>query len=122
MVFSLTDQDSFNALDAWLEDFQTLAIPNAPVILVGNKTDLKTERTVSDGEARSYAERHNLDYFETSALDATFVEDAFVRLAYRIQEKVTKGEIQGRVLSPPPPQQQVVNKNTNNNSCTNCFH
>ncbi|OHT15573.1 Ras-related protein Rab11D [Tritrichomonas foetus] len=103
LVFSLTDRKSFEALDDWLNDLQSLCIPNAVILLVGNKVDLKDDRVISNEEANMFASRHNLDYYETSALEATNIEDSFVRLASSINEKVTNGEIQGAFQAAAPP-------------------
>jgi GTPase SAR1 family protein len=43
-------------------------------MLIGNKSDLKHNRSVRTEEARTYAEQNSLMYLETSALDNTNVE------------------------------------------------
>jgi GTPase SAR1 family protein len=54
---------------------------NAPegtkVVLVGNKCDLIQQRIVDSAEARTFAEKNNLKYVETSAKDGSGVQDAF---------------------------------------------
>lgn len=46
-------------------------------MLVGNKSDLRHLRAVPTDEARAFAERNELSFIETSALDSTNVETAF---------------------------------------------
>uniref|UniRef100_A0A2K6JV49 RAB11B, member RAS oncogene family n=1 Tax=Rhinopithecus bieti TaxID=61621 RepID=A0A2K6JV49_RHIBE len=46
-------------------------------MLVGNKSDLRHLRAVPTDEARAFAEKNNLSFIETSALDSTNVEEAF---------------------------------------------
>jgi small GTP-binding protein len=94
LVFAQNDQQSFDDLSVWLTDIQTLCTPNAVVLLVGNKSDLTDERVVVTSEAEAFALRHGLDYFETSALNAHNVVEAFVRLAGKLHERIKKGEIQ----------------------------
>jgi len=48
-------------------------------MLVGNKSDLKHLREVKTEEASMFAKKNNLAFIETSALDATNVENAFTR-------------------------------------------
>jgi len=48
-------------------------------MLVGNKSDLKHLREVKTEEASMFAEKNNLVFIETSALDATNVENVFTR-------------------------------------------
>ena len=49
-------------------------------MLVGNKSDLKSMRQVKQEEASRFAEENNIAFIETSALDSTNVDLAFVRL------------------------------------------
>ena len=114
LVFSLTDQKSFDALDDWLNDLQSLCAPNASIMLFGNKLDLKDERVISQEEANLFASRHDLEYIETSALDSTNIKESFTRLASQIHEKIIKGEIQGSFQSAAPP--VVLNKTPSENS------
>jgi hypothetical protein len=68
---------------------------------------------ISDSQAREYAGRHEIDYIETSAKDGTGVEDAFVRLAARISEKVSRGEISAQITpKPDAPYVPVMKKKT----------
>ena len=120
LVFSFTDQGSFDELDSWLNDLQVLSVPNAVILLVGNKTDLVDSRRVSSGDAESYAERNGIEFIETSALAASNVTEAFVRLATRIHEKVKKGELQSPTLQTKTTlslQNGQNNKNASGGSC-----
>lgn len=49
-------------------------------MLVGNKLDLHHAREISREEASNYAKRANIVYMETSALDATGVDDSFSKI------------------------------------------
>lgn len=53
-------------------------------MLLGNKCDLKGQREVSQEEASLFAEKHNMAFMETSALDSTNVEISFQRLISEI--------------------------------------
>ena len=44
---------------------------------VGNKSDLRHLRAVPTEESKAFAEKNNLSFIETSALDSTNVETAF---------------------------------------------
>ena len=44
---------------------------------MGNKSDLRHLRAVPTDEAKAFAEKNNLSFIETSALDSTNVETAF---------------------------------------------
>ena len=47
------------------------------IMLVGNKTDLKTNREVATEEAKKFAQKNDLLYIETSALDGENIKEAF---------------------------------------------
>ena len=47
------------------------------MVLVGNKCDLETERTVSQDEGNELAQEFSIDYIETSALTRHNVDKAF---------------------------------------------
>lgn len=51
-----------------------------PVILVGNKVDLETEREVSSTEGRALAEEWGCPFMETSAKSKTMVDELFAEI------------------------------------------
>jgi len=51
---------------------------------LGNKRDLRHLRAVTESEASWYAEENGLSFIETSALDNTNVEKAFMDILHRI--------------------------------------
>merc|ERR1711959_880407 len=63
-------------------------------MLVGNKSDLCHKRQVSTEDAMSFAEANGLAFIETSALDASGVEEAFSQILteiYRLMSRKTMG-------------------------------
>lgn len=46
-------------------------------MLVGNKSDLRHLRSVQTEDAKAFCEKEGLSFIETSALEATNVEEAF---------------------------------------------
>ena len=54
---------------------------NFPFILMGNKVDKADDRKVEMGEAKEWTGANgNMPYFETSAMNNTSVDEAFVTL------------------------------------------
>lgn len=70
-------------------------------MLVGNKTDLRHLRTVSTEEATEFAEKNNLAFIETSALDSTGVDTAFQQLLTEIYKIVSRKTME------PKPQEKL---------------
>jgi small GTP-binding protein len=87
LVYDITSLTSFDSLMDWLPDLQALALPNAYILLVGNKVDLEAERTVAPGVVREFAEMHGLETVETSAFNGKGVTEAFARLAFEVHAR-----------------------------------
>lgn len=51
-----------------------------PVILVGNKVDLESEREVSSSEGQALAEEWGCPFMETSAKSKTMVDELFAEI------------------------------------------
>ncbi|CAF0819583.1 unnamed protein product [Rotaria sordida] len=77
-VFDLTKPESFDHITVWIEELHRHTPPDLPIVLVGNKSDLVDQRKVSRQQATALAEQLNISYMETSALNASNVEQAFI--------------------------------------------
>lgn len=78
LVFDVKDRVSFDELDKWVKEANESASPHEiSFVLVGNKTDVEETqpRVVSTQEAKDFARRFGMDYFETSAKTGQHVED-----------------------------------------------
>lgn len=62
LVYDITDRQSFQDIENWLEEIQKHASPNVAKLLVGNKCDLENERAVSVQEGREYAESLGMNF------------------------------------------------------------
>ena len=67
LVYDVTQKSTFLALDSWFEKIQEKCIKDVKILLIGNKTDLKSERQVSTEEGINYAKRKGLFFIEASA-------------------------------------------------------
>lgn len=59
-------------------------------MLIGNKTDLEDQRAVPTEDAKEFAQKEGLFFLETSAMEATNVEDAFLTVLTEIFNIVNK--------------------------------
>jgi small GTP-binding protein len=117
LVFAVNDLASFQEVDRWREEVLKFAPPGVALILVGNKSDLRSDREVTETQAREYAEQHHLEYIETSAKCGTGVRELFDALVRRIGEKRASGELDLNYVAPQanPPQ------GTSEESPSNCY-
>lgn len=91
LVYDITRRDTFNHLTRWLEEAKQNSNPNMVIMLIGNKSDLDHRRAVSTKEGEQFAEENGLIFLETSAKTAANVEQAFIKTAEKIYEKILSG-------------------------------
>ncbi|OLY85632.1 Ras-like protein rasC [Smittium mucronatum] len=85
IVFSVTSKSSFEEAKQFREQIFNAKHKKAfPIILVGNKTDLKKDRVVSKADAAALAKTWKVPYFETSAKDRINVDQSFYGLVKEI--------------------------------------
>lgn len=112
LVFDLTERKTFEDLDRWLQDVHTLCDPNAVVTLIGNKSDLTANRTITESEVESFAKLQQLTYLETSALGGTNIQEAFQRTASAVYRQSKKPS-----PSPPNPSPNLDDNNGKKKCC-----
>lgn len=90
LVYDMTKRQSFDHIARWLDELRGHADKNIVIMLIGNKCDLASLRAVPIEDAKEFAERENLFFMETSALDSTNVETAFLTVLTEIYRTVSK--------------------------------
>ncbi|MBN2155395.1 MAG: GTP-binding protein [Candidatus Lokiarchaeota archaeon] len=85
LVFDKTNKKSYENLEKWVRSFRDLR-GGKPMLLIGNKLDLKEFIVIDDETAESYSKSHDLDYISTSAKTGEKVETAFTSLIKKIIE------------------------------------
>ena len=76
-VYDITSKDSFNNISKWVDEVK-IQNKDAKFLLVGNKYDLAEERrTVTEEEAKQYAENNGMKFFEVSAKTGDGINDMF---------------------------------------------
>ena len=92
-MYDITKKASFEHCTRWLDELRAHADANIFVMLVGNKADLSSHRTVATEEATEFAEKNDVAFLETSALDSVNVEQAFTQVLTEIYRIVSKRAI-----------------------------
>lgn len=88
IVFDLTDLESFENIKQWILEINRYSCNNVNKILIGNKSDLRSQRMISYEEAKEYAEQQGMEYFETSAKNANNIDKVFYTIASNIKERM----------------------------------
>ncbi|KAF7732757.1 Ras- protein Rab-2A [Apophysomyces ossiformis] len=86
-------RETFEHIPTWLADVRQHANPHTTIMLIGNKCDLdKRKRQVTQEEAERFAKENDIPLFlETSAKSAENVDEAFVKTAENVYEKIEAG-------------------------------
>ncbi|KAL8127491.1 ras-related protein Rab11D [Apium graveolens] len=90
LVYDITKRQTFDHIPRWLEELRGHADKNIVIILLGNKNDLEDQRAVPTDDAKEFAQKEGLFFLETSALQSTNVEDAFMTVLTGIFNVVNK--------------------------------
>jgi len=88
VVYDITDQVSFNNVKQWLQEIDRYACENVNKLLVGNKSDLTNKRVVDHNTSKEFADSLGIPFLETSAKNATNVEQAFMTMAGEIKNRM----------------------------------
>ncbi|CEH19102.1 gtp-binding protein ypt3 [Ceraceosorus bombacis] len=94
LVYDIAKHPTYVNVSRWLKELRDHADSNIVIMLVGNKSDLRHLRAVPTEEAKAFAQENNLSFIETSALDASNVEQAFQNILTEIYRIVSNKALQ----------------------------
>ena len=101
VMFDVTTLTSFENVRNWTESIKThlsLEANNIPVIIIGNKIDLK-EREIKTEDANKYCRELGFKYFETSAKTG---ENVDLTVKYLVKEVIKKKQFKINDIIIPP--------------------
>jgi len=125
LVYDIAKHLTYENVERWLRELRDHADANIVIMLVGNKSDLRHLRAVPTDEAKAFAEKNNLSFIETSALDSTNVETAFHNILTEIYRIVSQKQITDSGDSDRPGGSQAITlqptetENRENKKCCN---
>ncbi len=110
VVYDITNTESFQTLDYWVEEIKSNSQELSKMILVGNKCDKEEGRQVKKDEGKNFAKKNNIKFYEVSAKDGTNVDKAFDSLVKDILATYSPIEVSkkrgSKMLSVPMPQEK----------------
>lgn len=86
IVIDRTRESSLSSVKKWYDDIKNSIPKNIPIVLVGNKSDLKAETIINEEDIGKVAEDFGFHYILTSARTGENVNDAFLYIAYSVIE------------------------------------
>ena len=91
-VYDITQKSSFDNLKTWISQSEEIT-DGFKKIIIGNKSDLETERRVPKEALKKFWEERNIKGIEVSAKAGTKITEAFDILTKSIIGNKTKDEI-----------------------------
>eukprot|EP00756_Hemistasia_phaeocysticola_P021272 Hpha_TRINITY_DN15765_c1_g1::TRINITY_DN15765_c1_g1_i4::g.39616::m.39616/K07874/RAB1A; Ras-related protein Rab-1A len=88
IVYDVTDMETFNNVKTWLSEIEKYATDSVNKLLVGNKCDLVVKKAVDYNTAKDFADTLGIPFLETSAKNATNVEQAFMTMSSEIKRRI----------------------------------
>ena len=88
LCFDITNKESFESLESIIQEIGQLGKSDVMLVLVGTKCDLNDERKVSREEIDEFAQKHKLQFYETSAKTGTGVDGMFNAFFYQLIDEL----------------------------------
>ena len=84
IVYDITSQSSFRSAKSWRANVESRLTQKPIYVLVGNKSDLAEQRTVSRDDANEFADNQDMVFAEVSAKTGAGVHTLFEQIADQI--------------------------------------
>ncbi|EGD77558.1 TKL/DICTY4 protein kinase [Salpingoeca rosetta] len=88
VCYDVTDKDSFDNVNYWLQEIDRYAHENVNRLLLGNKIDLEAKKQVDHATAKEFADNVGMPFLEVSAKNNINVEEAFMTVAADIKARM----------------------------------
>ena len=92
LVYDITNRDTFDDLDTWVEDIRNSSPADCVVALVANKSDLDDKRNVTTQEGKNKADQYGFLFNEVSAKTGDNIFVLFGNLSEAILERFEKSK------------------------------
>lgn len=117
LVYDITSRRTFDNIQRWMGNIQSLASTDVEKLVVANKSDMEDRRAVSLEEGMCMAKDYRVDFLETSAKTGVNVAKAFETLTLAILRKSPPRETENPNVSLG---HRLVEHNSSQSSCSWC--
>ena len=101
IVYSIDDEDSFQDINEWVKELKNLSSPDIKIIMIGNKSDLESNREVKYEDGKEVANQYKFDdFFETSAKTGDKVKELFINATRILYEDYLRYSEKSSILDP----------------------
>ena len=105
LVFDISQRNTFNNLENWVNSIKNNSNQKIEVIVVGNKIDIE-KRVVSKNEGIDFANKYNYFYIDASAKNGTNI----ILIFHKITEKILS-----RIKEEEKEEKEISNRQSDNN-------
>ena len=77
VCYDTTDYDTFTNVNKWINEINKYGSKSAILVLCGTKSDLTSNRKVSENEGQEFAQSNNMIFIETSAKNGSNITKLF---------------------------------------------
>lgn len=95
IAYDITSMESFETAKRWVEELSFEKPKEFIKVLVGNKSDLESDRKVEYQKGKEYADSQNLLFFESSAKTGKNITEIFNAIAERVPKEEAKKKTKG---------------------------
>ena len=86
VLYDITNEESFTKLKEWVELIIEECGRHIKILIIGNKSDLESQRAIDKEDAMKYANEEKVQYIECSSKTGENVEKAIIVLSEKILE------------------------------------
>ncbi|KAG2460916.1 RAB37 protein, partial [Polypterus senegalus] len=90
LLYDITSKTSFDNIRAWLTEIHEYAQQDVVIMLLGNKSDMCSERVIKQEEGERLAKEYGVPFMETSAKTGVNVELAFLAIAKELKQRAVQ--------------------------------
>uniref|UniRef100_A0A8C4THR9 small monomeric GTPase n=1 Tax=Erpetoichthys calabaricus TaxID=27687 RepID=A0A8C4THR9_ERPCA len=90
LLYDITSKTSFDNIRAWLTEVHEYALQDVVIMLLGNKSDMSSERVIKQEEGERLAKEYGVPFMETSAKTGVNVELAFLAIAKELKQRAVQ--------------------------------
>ena len=91
LMYDITNIETFNAIKGWIKSIKEIKPNDFPIILIGNKCDLESERKIPKEEGEKEARNNGFPFFETSCKENVNIDETINAIVSMITDE--KGQI-----------------------------
>ncbi|KAM6951267.1 ras-related protein Rab-37-like [Aplochiton taeniatus] len=87
LLYDITSKSSFDNIRAWLTEIHEYAETDVVIMLLGNKSDMASERVIRRDQGEKLAREYSVPFMETSAKTGVNVDLAFMAAARELKQR-----------------------------------